>query len=195
MLTTSKQVLRLHASDNVVVAKQEIPIGTDLKDNGSTIATINIIPSGHKIAAQPISRNNAVRKYGQVIGFATKDIKTGEHVHEQNIEFAEFKRDYARRPEYYNNIARQKGWLGGNEPVEGPIGKVYCLLCCFMASCCDCTKCSCPTETVRRKGGNRFIIFSNGIPSNNSIWNCEVGTGWVHFFNFDTFNDSCDAFK
>ncbi len=67
---------------------------------------------------------------------------------------AEFKRDYSRRPEYYNNIARQKGWLVGNEPVTtGPGGKIYCLLCCFMASCCDCTKCSCPTESVRRKGG------------------------------------------
>ena len=52
----------------------------------------------------------------------------------------EFLNEYARNPEW-QSIARQKGW------DNAPTGSIYCLLCCFMASCCDgCTRCPCTDD-------------------------------------------------
>ena len=36
-----------------------------------------------------------VRKYDQIIGFASEDIAPGDHVHVQNVEMQDFSRDYA----------------------------------------------------------------------------------------------------
>ena len=34
-----------------------------------------------------------MRKYGQIIGFASRDIAAGEHVHTHNVEYREFERE------------------------------------------------------------------------------------------------------
>src|SRR5260370_1881341 len=53
------------------------------------------MPSGHKIAARSIATGQSVRGYNQIIGFATKPISSGEHVHGHNLEVHSFERDYA----------------------------------------------------------------------------------------------------
>jgi len=53
------------------------------------------IPAGHKKATEAIDKGQAVRKFNQIIGFASVDIAAGEHVHTHNCEFASFERDYA----------------------------------------------------------------------------------------------------
>lgn len=45
------------------------------------------IPKAHKVALGSISKGDAIRKYAQIIGYATEDIKPGKHVHTHNIEF------------------------------------------------------------------------------------------------------------
>ena len=74
--------LRLHELDNVIVALSEIEAGTFIEDEGVTLK--ETIPSGHKFAAKTIAKGDVVRKFGQYIGEATKDISVGEHVHVQN---------------------------------------------------------------------------------------------------------------
>jgi altronate dehydratase len=86
--------LRLHAADNVVIAKSEIPAGWDLPENGAVLRVKDTIPFGHKIATEIIGNGKSVRKYGQIIGFATRDIAPGDHVHSHNLTFGEFSRDY-----------------------------------------------------------------------------------------------------
>ena len=86
--------MRLHAGDNVVVTKGEISSGSDVLDNGAVLHLKDTVPFGHKIATEAIKSGDAVRKYGQIIGFATRDIAPGERVHEHNLAFAEFARDY-----------------------------------------------------------------------------------------------------
>lgn len=44
------------------------------------------IPFGHKVAIKSVQAGDCVKKYGEVIGRATKDIQVGEHVHVHNIE-------------------------------------------------------------------------------------------------------------
>ncbi|HEX2593194.1 MAG TPA: UxaA family hydrolase, partial [Rhizomicrobium sp.] len=75
--------VRLHPSDNVVVAPARIPKGARLARENVT--AIDSIPMGHKIAARRIAAGEIVRKYGQVIGVASTDIPAGTHVHVHNL--------------------------------------------------------------------------------------------------------------
>jgi altronate hydrolase len=54
-----------------------------------------LIPPGHKIALHDIGEGDSIRRYSQIIGFASKFIRAGEHVHTQNLEMGNFERDYA----------------------------------------------------------------------------------------------------
>jgi altronate hydrolase len=93
MVNGGSQTIRLKPSDNVVVARGAISAGAEIPEEG--IRCRGGIPTGHKIATAVIKRGEAVRKYGQIIGFATRDIFPGEHVHTQNLESGDFARDYA----------------------------------------------------------------------------------------------------
>ena len=53
------------------------------------------IAAGHKVATEAILQGKAVRKYGQIIGVASRKIQPGEHVHTHNMAMSEFGRDYA----------------------------------------------------------------------------------------------------
>lgn len=84
--------LRLHADDNVVLATTALDIGADI---GAGVRARDNIPARHKVATCPIADGDAIRKYGQVIGFAAGDIQPGTHVHEHNCRMGDFDRDYA----------------------------------------------------------------------------------------------------
>ena len=91
--TTMVNSIRLNAADNVVVASGDILSGTDI--GGEGVSATSDILRGHKVATVAIGRGDAVRKYDQIIGFATVDIQPGDHVHSHNLAFGEFERDYA----------------------------------------------------------------------------------------------------
>jgi altronate hydrolase len=93
MMTDQALVIRLNSCDDVVIACQEIPAGTPLPEEGLTVK--DAIPAGHKIAVRAIATGQPVQRYNQIIGFATKPISPGEHVHVQNLEVHSFERDYA----------------------------------------------------------------------------------------------------
>ena len=76
-------VIRLHPSDNVVIASTRLARGAHLTAEG--LDTLDVIPSGHKIAVTRIARGQPVLKYGQVIGMSTQDIEPGRHVHVHNL--------------------------------------------------------------------------------------------------------------
>jgi altronate hydrolase len=82
--------LRLASRDNVVVALRDLAQDEMVDD----IKLLNDVPRGHKLAAQPIASGDVVYKYAQVIGYATAEIKIGEHVHTHNIEFRGTDHDY-----------------------------------------------------------------------------------------------------
>ncbi|HYG88641.1 MAG TPA: altronate dehydratase family protein [Azospirillum sp.] len=86
-------VIRLNPADNVVIARAELPAGTALPGEG--ITTRDAIPAGHKVSTAAIRAGEPVRRYNQIIGFATEDIGPGEHVHVQNLGLHAFERDYA----------------------------------------------------------------------------------------------------
>ncbi|WP_448190996.1 UxaA family hydrolase [Azospirillum sp. sgz301742] len=86
--------IRLHPADNVVIAGVDLLPGVGLP--GTDVVCRTPVPAGHKVAVQAIAVGEPVRKYNQVIGFATAPIAPGEHVHVQNLGMGDsFERDHA----------------------------------------------------------------------------------------------------
>jgi altronate hydrolase len=91
-------IIRLHADDNVVVARTDVGIGTVVPSEGWT--TRSQVQAGHKIAARRIAKGEPIMKYAVTVGFASTDIEPGTWVHSHNTEFREFDRDYAHARDF-----------------------------------------------------------------------------------------------
>jgi altronate hydrolase len=93
MLQAADLTIRLHPNDDVVIARVEVPAGTLIpKENVRAGAAI---PAGHKLAVRAVAQGSPVRRYDQIIGFASRPIQPGDHVHVHNLAMGEFERDYA----------------------------------------------------------------------------------------------------
>ena len=92
MLQAADLTIRLHREDDVVIARVELPAGT-LVAKENVRAAVRI-PPGHKMAVRALAKGQPVRRYNQVIGFATQPIEPGDHVHVHNVAMGDFQRDY-----------------------------------------------------------------------------------------------------
>jgi altronate hydrolase len=117
-LTRHARVIRLHPQDDVVIALDQLVSGTVVEGEG--VAVAGLVPPGHKMATRAIAAGEAVRRYGQIIGFATQPIRAGQHVHVHNLAIGDFARDYAhgtearatepaREPAAFQGIVRADG--------------------------------------------------------------------------------------
>lgn len=73
------ELLRIHQKDNVAVALMPLS-----KGRIGELELLQAIPFAHKVALSDILKNQAIIKYGEMIGVATVDIKKGEWVHTHN---------------------------------------------------------------------------------------------------------------
>lgn len=78
----------VNKADNVVTMLADTESGTSVKvlgdvslDSDKQLLILQKISAGHKSALFDIKKDDAIIKYGVVIGKATKDIKKGEWVH------------------------------------------------------------------------------------------------------------------
>lgn len=101
-MSKKNKFLLLNQADDVVVALEQLIGGAPLV-NGVVVS--GLIPAGHKVAIRPIAQGQAVRRYGQIIGFASKPIAAGQHVHTHNMAIGEFDKDYRFSRDY---IAQDK---------------------------------------------------------------------------------------
>lgn len=116
--------LLLKKEDDVLVTCRDLAKGEQVGTlESGTFQTAGIIPSGHKIARHPIPKGSPVRKFGQVIGFASTPISKGDHVHSHNLEAGSFDRDYqfgadakplnrALNPRFFDGFDRGDGRYG-----------------------------------------------------------------------------------
>jgi altronate hydrolase len=86
-------VLLLNPADPLVVATRDLAVGEAL--GLGDITPSEPIGRGHKLAIKPIESGAPVRKLGQVIGIATKEIAPGQHIHVHNVEFRPSTADHA----------------------------------------------------------------------------------------------------
>src|SRR5262249_49004041 len=87
--------VHLRPEDNIAVVARNLEPGLEIQHNGARLTPGKRSGLGHKIALRPIKKGEAITKYGQIIGFAGRDIEAGEHVHNHNVSAAAFERDYA----------------------------------------------------------------------------------------------------
>jgi altronate hydrolase len=85
--------IRLHPDDDVALVGRDTPRGTRLAVGPGSVVTTADIPSGHKVALRAIPPGDGVRKYGDVIGYATSAIGPGDHVHLHNLGYRPVRRD------------------------------------------------------------------------------------------------------
>jgi altronate hydrolase len=109
-----KLTLRLNAKDNVIVTLSDAVPGED--DQEHKLIIRDHIPAGHKIAAEKIVKGDFIRKYGQIIGVAARNIDSGAHVHTHNVEMGDFDRNYEIgtevRPTHYFSDKNQASFDG-----------------------------------------------------------------------------------
>jgi len=113
--------IRLHPADDVLIARAQL-IG------GATVENITVkgmIPPGHKIATRAIAMGEPVRRYNQIIGFASKPIAAGEHVHTHNLDMGpdkgDFSRDYAFGADVKPEPAKREATFMGIKRVDGRV--------------------------------------------------------------------------
>ena len=94
MLTAASRAptIRLHPDDNVVIARAGLAASTPIPDE--RIVVDRAVPQGHKVATRAIAAGEPIVRYGQTVGFASRAIAAGEHVHTHNCALHEFTRDY-----------------------------------------------------------------------------------------------------
>ena len=62
--------IRLHPADDVVIARSQLMRGTQVEG----VPVRGLIPPGHKVAMRAIAVGEPVRRYNQIIGFASQPI-------------------------------------------------------------------------------------------------------------------------
>jgi altronate hydrolase len=114
------RLLILHKTDDIAIA---------IGDHGA-------VPAGHKVARKAIACGAPVRRYGQIIGFATADIAADDHVHTHNLAVRAFERGEAVGSHYrptdfvdptatFEGFARPDGRVGTRNYI-GIVASVNC---------------------------------------------------------------------
>jgi altronate hydrolase len=92
--TAANSAIRLHAADNIAVARVPLSPGQELEFPPDTITVRDAVPAGHKVALRTIGQGENLIRYGQVIGRASAAIAPGSHVHTHNVAFEELSFSY-----------------------------------------------------------------------------------------------------
>ncbi len=79
------RAIRIHPSDNVAVALEEVKKGEILEIGGARITALEDVARGHKLALTDIHADETVIKYGCAIGIAREEIPAGAWVHTHNV--------------------------------------------------------------------------------------------------------------
>jgi len=117
-------VVVLNESDDVAVALRALKPGEEIAlPDGRALKVAGAVPKGHKVALKVIAKGTGVKKYAQLIGFASTEIDSGEHIHTHNLEFRNTDQSYdfsvdKREPptavgaETFKGFVRQDGRVG-----------------------------------------------------------------------------------
>jgi altronate hydrolase len=114
-------VLLLHPADDVLIARSQLLGGQQVEGMLEAAAVKGLIPAGHKLARRAIAAGQPVRRYHQIIGFATRDIAAGEHVHTQNLAMGDFARDLAIGADVRPEPPRRQAQFMGIQRANGQV--------------------------------------------------------------------------
>nr|WP_325222398.1 UxaA family hydrolase [uncultured Oscillibacter sp.] len=86
-------ILCIDPADNLVTCLRAVKAGETVTAGGETVVVREDVPLFHKLAIAHIPAGAACRKYGQVIGVASRNIEKGGYVHVHNCESARSRGD------------------------------------------------------------------------------------------------------
>ncbi len=124
-MITIHKVLQIHPTDNVAVALIPLAPGQIVAVNGLSVTVREQVPVGHKLALRDIAVGEPIRKYGFVIGNATRLIRQGDWVHVHNVKTAlHDKLEYRYQPSFPEPkaLAGEIPMFQGYRRADGRVG-------------------------------------------------------------------------
>ncbi|MBC7919833.1 MAG: altronate dehydratase [Ferruginibacter sp.] len=82
------KLLKVHPSDDMIVALTDLPAGETLVYEGETFQMIETIPAKHKFAVRNFAPGEGLRMYGVLVGQATQPIARGSLISLRNLRHA-----------------------------------------------------------------------------------------------------------
>ncbi len=118
-----QKAIKIHSKDNVAVALQPLKQGEVISLGGQDVTLVEDIEQGHKFALADLPENTNIIKYGTVIGHTTKEVRTGAHVHVENIRTnLGDVLEYTYTPETFEQPAAQGRTFKGFVRKNGDVG-------------------------------------------------------------------------
>jgi len=156
------RTLRLHPDDDVVIAKQKLAAGTQVDTDAGPVELASEVPAGHKIASRARAIGEPVRRYGQIIGFATRAIAPGQHVHQHNLEAGAFdpRFEVAVEGPPPQRVAGEMRMFDGFLRADGRVGTRNYILVVPTVNC---------SASVVRMVGERFRDISRDHPNIDDV--------------------------
>lgn len=82
---TSRNLLRLHRDDNVLIVVKSLRAGDSDVIDGREVVFMQDIGIGHKVAARDLEAGEKIYKCGVPIGSAKERVPVGGHLHLHNL--------------------------------------------------------------------------------------------------------------
>ncbi|MBW8640074.1 altronate dehydratase family protein [Hoeflea sp. WL0058] len=178
MADAAANILRLNDADNVAVAISIIREGTPIPGGAKALRDV---PRGHKVALSAIPAGGAVRKYGQVIGYAREDVAPGTWLHDHNVGMGEAALDYAMGEETRPvPEATEKATFRGFRRANGKVGtRNYIGV--LTSVNCSTTVAAAIVDEIERSGVLRDYPNIDGIIALKQVQGCVVDNSGTIF--------------
>lgn len=122
----ASNLLKIHPSDNVIVALRDLPAGDIAEWNGEQFNLAYGVSAKHKFVTEDIETGGAVIMYGVLVGRATQPIKKGEPITTFNLKHDAHDYSTAKRQPYTYTQPDVSKWEGrtfnGYHRADGRVG-------------------------------------------------------------------------
>lgn len=122
----ASQLIKIHPSDNVIVALRDLPTGADAEWDGQHYNLPYGVSSKHKFVTEDIETGGAIIMYGVLVGRATQPIKRGEPITTFNLRHDAHDYSTANRQPYSYVQPDVSKWQGrtfkGYHRPDGRVG-------------------------------------------------------------------------
>lgn len=118
-------VLKVHPSDNVIVALQNFEAGDDVRLNGQSFQLLENIPIKHKFAEGDFAEGETIVMYGVTVGKALRPIPKGTRISTENVAHSSSDYEVGKRQTSWKSpdISRfQSRTFMGYHRVDGKVG-------------------------------------------------------------------------
>lgn len=79
-----RKAVLIEEKDSVLTVLEAVAAGQWVSTGREELLAVEEIPQYHKIARREIKKGQQIYKYGQPMGYATRDIAVGQWVHTHN---------------------------------------------------------------------------------------------------------------